>query len=444
MKQMMLKDIEPEDKDGKTGVESSPDSYESGPAGSSGDALTMARNLMRDLGLTDAQAAGIVGNMIAESGVENARPQNTPPGTKGPLVVDGKTGYGIVQWTSRGRQQKLYEFAKSMGHDMSKPLTMDIEYKFFLKEFRESYGSVLSQIKQARDTKTASTIFMQQYEIPAGYRTEAKIMERYNASRPIYEKLVSGQGKATEGPRESYVVQSPSERRTSGYAPSKPGLFNAIEYITGDRSHPNYELRGHGLTSNYHDHIAFRTIADKERAKSALRNAGIQIGSELRPGDRGYHGANLAIDIPGHQWGGSGAIGQREFDGSKRVRAVLGLTGSRFHGGPVSKGGAYNLHKGEFVVDKYSVDLLGEPFIATINSVKNKTQLNQKVGSLIGHLSHIAGYEPGGMIPIEVEIDNGDDETQIIPVPMTKIIPVGGFGGGGDSYDYAQELYSRA
>jgi hypothetical protein len=91
----------------------------------------MARNLMRDLGLTEAQAAGIVGNMIAESGVENGRPQGTPPGAKGALVVDGLTGYGIVQWTSKGRQQALYNFAKSKGYDMSKPLTMDIEYQFF-------------------------------------------------------------------------------------------------------------------------------------------------------------------------------------------------------------------------------------------------------------------------------------------------------------------------
>jgi len=173
--------------------------YTSGPAGSSGDTLTMARNLMRDLKLTEAQAAGIVGNMIAESGVENARPQNTPSGTKGPLVVDGVTGYGIVQWTSRGRQQALYDFAKSKGHDMSKPLTMDIEYQFFLKEFQGAYGSVLRQIKEAKDVKQSSTIFMQQYEIPAGYRTEAKIMERYNMSQPVYNKLSSGQGTATEG-----------------------------------------------------------------------------------------------------------------------------------------------------------------------------------------------------------------------------------------------------
>ena len=137
--------------------------------------------------------------MIAESGVENGRPQNTSSGTKGPLVVDGVTGYGIVQWTSKGRQQKLYDYAESKGHDMSKPLTMDIEYQFFLKEFRGDYGYVLDQIRNAKSVKESSTIFMQQYEVPAGYKTNAKINERYYASQPVFEKLESGQGTATEG-----------------------------------------------------------------------------------------------------------------------------------------------------------------------------------------------------------------------------------------------------
>lgn len=129
--------------------------------------------------------------------------------------------------------------------------------------------------------------------------------------------------RATSTPSQRASSRTP--RRTSRYSPESPGSFNAIEYITGDRNHPNFELKGHGLTSNYHDHIAFATIEDKERAKRALRSAGIQIGSEFRQGSRTYHGMNLAIDIPGSQWGGSGAIGQKEFRGSSKVREILGL-----------------------------------------------------------------------------------------------------------------------
>ena len=114
------------------------------------------------------------------------------------------------------------------------------------------------------------------------------------------------------------------------------GGGNVVEYITGDKNHPNFEYNGHGRESNYHDHIAFRTLQDKERAKTALRAAGIQVGSEYRPGDPGWHGANLAIDVPGAQWGGSGAIGQREFNGSAKVRQVLRDAG--FGGGGLGHG----------------------------------------------------------------------------------------------------------
>lgn len=224
---------------------------EGGPAGASGDKITMARNLMRDLGLTAAQAAGIVGNMDAESNVENARPQNAPPGTKAPLKVDGVTGYGIVQWTSLNRQQALADFARSKGADLSKPLSMDIEYQFFLKEFKETYGHVLEQIRKATDVKEASTIFMQKYEVPEGHKTQAKIMERYKFSKPIYDRLVKGEGKATEG-KNRYI----EELRTIG-----KGEIKNVD--------------------------SFTPIA---------KRFNLQLTSAYRPGDSGWHGANKARD----------------------------------------------------------------------------------------------------------------------------------------------------
>jgi hypothetical protein len=350
-----------------------PDEFEIGPAGTSGDKLTMARNLMRDLGLTADQAAGIVGNMAAESGVENARVQGSSPGTKGVLKVDGVTGYGIVQWTSQGRQQALADYAKSRGVDLSKPLSMDIEYQFFLKEFKGKYGHVLSQLKQAQDVKTASTIFMQQYEVPDGYKTEAKIMERYNMSKPIYDKLAAGQGIATAGPG-TYID-----------SPTNIGASNIVQYITGDTNYKGdgkqfyYDLADHGLPGNYHDHIAFKTIADKEKTKRALGAANIQIGSEYRQGDPGYHGKNLAIDVPGNQWGGSGAIGQKEFAGSKKVRQILGIgafaKGGRIHKPIIAMIG----EKGpEFVFDANTtagLDKLAPQLLEKLNFASTKPQL---------------------------------------------------------------------
>ena len=117
------------------------------------------------------------------------------------------------------------------------------------------------------------------------------------------------------------------------YTPLSFGMFNTIEYITGDVTYTGngrnfyVDIAGHGLSSNYHDHIACSTVEDKERAKTALRAAGIQIGSEYREGSRGYHGKNLAFDVPGSQWGGSGVIGPIEYRGSAKVRSILGIGG---------------------------------------------------------------------------------------------------------------------
>jgi hypothetical protein len=240
--------------------------FEAGPAGTSGDKLTMARNLMRDLGLTADQAAGIVGNMVAESGVENARVQGSRPGEKGVLKVDGKTGYGIVQWTSQGRQQALADYAKSRGADLSKPLSMDIEYQFFLKEFKGKYGHVLSQLKQAKDVKTASTIFMQQYEVPAGYKTEAKIMERYNMSKPVYDKLVLGQGKATEGAG-TYIASS------GGSMPLGKGYGSAGSKIAGDLG--DYMKQTRIPTGSIHQHP--RHLPMSRRSYKSYHNEGRAI-----------------------------------------------------------------------------------------------------------------------------------------------------------------------
>jgi muramidase (phage lysozyme) len=205
---------------------------------------------------------------------------------------------------------------------------------------------------------------------------------------------------------------------------------------------------------------------------------GLQVTSAYRPGDPGYHGKDMARDYqttgaPGN----SGTPGQMQFAqhlaqnyGSSLKQLIytpLGFgiaNGKRvgldywgsstnaihydhvhvafFHGGLVKKDGLHRLHEGEFVVDADSVNLVGKDFIATINDIENKSQLNQKVGSLIGHLSYITGYEPGGSQEVIVEMQ----EPEIISTPMP--VPVGNGGivmmGSGSGEDYSQELYSHS
>ena len=94
-----------------------------------------------------------------------------------------------------------------------------------------------------------------------------------------------------------------------------------IEYLTGDPNHMGYRADHAG--NNYHEHLAFRTVEEKERAKAALVANGIQIGSELRPGDTdSYHSMGLALDVPAAQV----PVGQ-EPALSRRVREILAANG---------------------------------------------------------------------------------------------------------------------
>lgn len=68
------------------------------------------------------QAAGIIGNMAVESGVEPQRLQGTPPGTKTPAeTFSGSAGWGIVQWTPGSKMIDTFN-PKSEANDLGNQL----------------------------------------------------------------------------------------------------------------------------------------------------------------------------------------------------------------------------------------------------------------------------------------------------------------------------------
>jgi hypothetical protein len=263
-------------------------------------------NFFKNKGLSDFAVAGILGNARWESSFNpTARGKGMGPG--------GSDAIGIFQWGETERWKDLVNWAKSKNLN---PWDYDTQLQFAWHEMQTTEKATIPAIQAATSASEAAEKFRSVYE-----RSRNTEQRRKDAAEGYYKQY---KGK-------TYIPPTPPTPRgpSTGYRPKSPGLFNAVEYITGDPSQgSNYDLAGHGTTKNYHDHIAFATIADKERAKSALRAAGIVIGSELRPGDPGYHGRNLAIDIPGAQWGGTGAIGQKEYNGSAKVRRVLGLIGT--------------------------------------------------------------------------------------------------------------------
>jgi len=115
------------------------------------------------------------------------------------------------------------------------------------------------------------------------------------------------------------------------------GMAGLAQYITGDPSQKGKGYQAdHGTIKDYHDHLAFATRKAAEDAYKKLVAEGIKVtefkgygkgvtGPHSGPGS--LHHQGLAFDVPGYQWGGTGAIGAKEYAGSARVRQVLGMGG---------------------------------------------------------------------------------------------------------------------
>ena len=111
----------------------------------------------------------------------------------------------------------------------------------------------------------------------------------------------------------------------AGYEFTNESSFS--QYLTGDPNAPGgaYDP-AHGTVSNYHDHLAFKDAATTKRAYDFLKSKGIEVtelGVTSGHSQGSAHYSGRAFDVPGAQWGGSGAIGQKEYEGSAKVRGFM-------------------------------------------------------------------------------------------------------------------------
>ena len=117
------------------------------------------------------------------------------------------------------------------------------------------------------------------------------------------------------------------------------------------------------------------------------------------------------------------------------------LTIGRESGGPTLSGGIRLLHKGEYVIDKDSVDLFGGvPFLSMINNVENESQRAQKSSQLIQHLSKYTGRKIDQRPDVVVE---SAEDTVVMSPPTYIQSPSSGFGDE-ETPNYEQDMcYAR-
>jgi hypothetical protein len=112
-------------------------------------------DLMRDIGLTPVQAAGILGNIGLECGGFQHLQEIKP-------IRGGIGGLGWCQWTG-SRRTKFVNWVTENGLDTS---SYKANYGYLLHELQTTYASSVRSLKQTRTIEVATTDFMHTFENP--------------------------------------------------------------------------------------------------------------------------------------------------------------------------------------------------------------------------------------------------------------------------------------
>lgn len=134
---------------------------------------------LKNQGFTDAGAAGMMGNLFAESALSPINLQNTYEKKLGysdsayTTAVDNGTytnfvkdsaGYGLAQWTFWSRKQNLLNYAKSKGVSIG---DLNMQLEFLMQELNAGYKSLLNILKTTNSVSEASNGVLLQFERPA-------------------------------------------------------------------------------------------------------------------------------------------------------------------------------------------------------------------------------------------------------------------------------------
>lgn len=149
-------------------------------------------------------------------------------------------GYGLAQWTSPGRKEKLWAYWQSKGGSIG---DVEMQLEFLLKELKESYSSVLSVLKSAMSIRSASDVVLKKFEVPAN-TGESVCQSRAKRGQTFYDKYVksTGNGGGTVG---TVRMSNCGHDENNAYSGGKAGDQTGTEwYLRSWYAYPwNYVIR---------------------------------------------------------------------------------------------------------------------------------------------------------------------------------------------------------
>lgn len=166
-------------------------------------------NYLKAQGLSDCGAAGLMGNLQAESGLcpnnlQNSF-ENAPAKTGGVGYTDAsytaavdsgtytgfatdRAGYGLAQWTYPTRKQALLNFVKTMRRSIG---DLEAQLGFLVTELAGSFPRVMAVLKSAASVQEASDCVLLDFERPANQGQSVK-EKRAAMGQAFYGKFAKG------------------------------------------------------------------------------------------------------------------------------------------------------------------------------------------------------------------------------------------------------------
>ena len=224
-------------------------------------------NRLRQAGITQAGALGVLGNFDCESNCEPYRVQGdfSPYRTASHVYVQGVTngsisrdtfsrdakGFGIYQLTYWSRKQGYYDYWKASGKALD---DAELQVDYAVKEMASDYPNLLAFLRATTDIFTATSRVCREFERPAVNNIDA----RYAAAKRIqYEIDLDG----WEDPAQPEPEPEPEPE------PDRPGK---LELRTIDRNCLSFweiyllkaALLGHGYAMHFDSVCAWDELLD--------------------------------------------------------------------------------------------------------------------------------------------------------------------------------------
>lgn len=155
-------------------------------------------------GISAHGAAGLMGNLYAESALNPQNLQNSYEKSLGYTdetytsavdsgeynnFVNDSAGYGLAQWTYYTRKAALLNYAKNVGASVG---DLETQLGFLYKELSSNYSGLLSALRTATSVRAASDAVLTIYERPADMSEHTKT-QRANYGQIYFDKYENAQ-----------------------------------------------------------------------------------------------------------------------------------------------------------------------------------------------------------------------------------------------------------